>query len=80
MERGERGLEAGDAERRLLERHVLLVPRVRRVIGGDDADRAVAERVDERAAVVLRAQRRVHLQIRVERAHGLVGEARGGAA
>ena len=48
VERRERRLEAGHAERRLLERHVLLVPRVRRVIGRDAGDRAVAERVDER--------------------------------
>ena len=35
VERGEGGLEPGDAERRLLERHLLLVPRVRRVVGRD---------------------------------------------
>ena len=35
VERGERGLEPGDAERRRLERDVLLVPRVRRVVGRD---------------------------------------------
>ena len=37
VERGERGLEPGDAERRRLERHLLLVARVRRVVGGDRA-------------------------------------------
>ena len=35
VERGERGLEPGDAERRRLERHVLLLARVRRVVGRD---------------------------------------------
>ena len=55
--------------------HVLLLARVRRVVGRDRRDRAVAQRVDQRRAVVARAQRRVHLQVRVERAHRLVGEA-----
>ena len=32
------------------------------------------ERVAQRVAIVLRAQRRVHLHVRVERANGLVGE------
>ena len=74
VERRERRLEAGDAERRLLERDVLLVARVRRVVGRDARDRAAPERVAQRLAVVGRPQRRVHLRVRVERAHGLVGE------
>ena len=48
VQRGERRLEPGDAERRRLERRVLLLARVRRVVGGDAGDRAVAQRVDER--------------------------------
>ena len=81
VERRERRLEAGDAERRRLERHVLLLPRVRRVVGRDRGDRAVAQRVDQRArGRRSAAERRVHLHVRVERADRLVGEARGGAA
>ena len=71
----ERGLEPGDAERRLLEGHLLLVPRVRRVIGGDAVEGAVAQALEEREAVGFGAERRVHLRVRVERANGLVGEA-----
>ena len=43
VERRERGLEPGDAERRLLEGRLLLVPCVGRVVGGDAGDRAGAE-------------------------------------
>ena len=76
MEGGEGGLEPGHAHRRLLERDLLLVARVRRVVGGDALDRAVAQALDQRLAVVLGAQRRVHLEaVRVEAAHLLVGEA-----
>ena len=48
VERGERGLEAGDAERRLLEGDVLLLTRVRRMVGGDRLERPVDERLDQR--------------------------------
>ena len=75
VDRRERRLEAGDTERRLLERRVLLVPCVRRVIGGDAGDRAVAEPLEQRLAIVLRAERRVHLAVGVESAHSVVGEA-----
>ena len=74
MERGERGFEAGHTERRLLERDVLLVASMRCVIGRDARDRAAPECVAERLPVVFRAQRRIHLHVRVERAHGLVRE------
>ncbi len=40
VERGEGGLQAGRAHRRLLEGHLLLVARVRGVVGGDAVDRA----------------------------------------
>ena len=53
VERGERGLEADDAERRRLERDVLLLRRVRRMVGRDRGDRPVAQRVDQRGAVVV---------------------------
>ena len=75
VERRERRLQAGHAERRRLERHVLLLARVRRVVGRDRRDRAVVQRVDQRRTVVAGPERRVHLQVRVERPHRLVGEA-----
>ena len=47
-----------------------------RVVGGDAVDRAVAQALDQRLAVGLGAQRRVHLEaLRVEAADLLVGEA-----
>jgi len=70
----ERGLEARRSHRRLLERDFLLVPGVRRVIGGDAVDHAAGQRLDKRPAVRLGAQRRVHLEAAVERAHDVVGE------
>ena len=52
VERGEGGLEPGDAERRLLERHLLLVPRVRRVVGGDAEIVPLRSAFEQRRAVV----------------------------
>ena len=75
VQRRERRLEARDAERRVLERHVLLVTCMWRVIRGDRADRTVAERLEECDPVVLGAERRVHLEVRVERAHRVVRQA-----
>ena len=74
VENGERRLEAGHPHRRLLEGHLLLLARVRSVVGGDAADHARPQAVDQRVAVRLAPQRRVHLEARVERAHGLVGQ------
>ena len=74
VERRERGLQPGRAHRRLLERHLLLVARVRRVVGGDALDHAAAQRRRSAPAVGLGAQRRVHLEAAVERADGLVGQ------
>ncbi len=45
------------------------------MVGGDAADHAVLDPVDERAAVVDGPERRVHLQVRIEAPHGLVREA-----
>ena len=73
VDRRERRLQPGRAHRRLLERDVLLVAGVRRVVGRDAVDRAAAQTLDERLAVLFGAQRRVHLAARVERAHVLVG-------
>ena len=44
VQRGERRLEPGHAHRRQLERLLLLLARVRRVVGGDAVDRARAQR------------------------------------
>ncbi len=44
----ERGLEADDAERREVELDVLLVEMVRRVVGRDDVDGAVGDRLEDR--------------------------------
>ena len=51
---GEGRLEPGDPERRFLERHFLLIGRVRSVVGGDRADRPVPKRVDQRVTVAPR--------------------------
>ena len=76
VDRGEGGLEPGHAHRRLLEGDLLFLRLVRRVVGGDALDRAVAEAGDQRLAVGLGAQRRVHLEaLRVEAADLLVGQA-----
>ena len=53
VDRGECGLEAGHPHRRLLERDLLFLGLVRRVVGGDALDRAVAEALDQRLAVGL---------------------------
>jgi hypothetical protein len=45
------------------------------VVGRDRGDRAVADRFEQRRPVPLGAERRVHLQVRIEGAHGLVGQA-----
>src|SRR6201999_4309307 len=64
--------------RRLLEGDFLFLRLVRRVVGGDGLDRAVAQAGDQRLAVGLGAQRRVHLEAgRVEAADLVVGEAEG---
>ena len=60
-----RRLEAGDAERRVIELDLLLVVVMRRVIGGDDVDAAVGEPLQHGVAVGRLAQRRVHLHVRV---------------
>ena len=60
-----RGLEADDAERRAVELERLLVGVMRRVVGGDDVDRSVAQALDHRQPIGLLAQRRIHLEVRV---------------
>ena len=76
VERGEGGLQPGHPHRRLLEGDLLFLGCVGGVVGGDALDRAVAQALDQRLAVGLGAQRRVHLEApRVEAADLLVGEA-----
>ena len=75
VERGEGGLEAGHAHRRLLERLLLLLARVRGVVGGDAVDRARAQR--PRSAPGGRPRARSGgfiLKLRVERPDRLVGQ------
>ena len=62
---GERRLEPDDPVRRVGELALLLVVVVRRVVGGDEIDRSVAHRLLQRGDVVRRAQRRIHLRVRV---------------
>ena len=60
----DRRLQAHDAEGGLVELDLLVVHRVRRVVGRDAVDRAVAQALDHRQPVGLGAQRRVHLGAR----------------
>ena len=62
-----RRLEADDPERRTVELHLLLVVVMRRVVGGDDVDRAVGDAGEHRVAIRRLAQRRVHLGVGVVR-------------
>ena len=75
MDGGERGLQPGVPIGACSNGDLLLVARVRGVVGGDAVDVPERSPVDQRLAVGLRAQRRVHLHVRIERAHRLVGEA-----
>ena len=45
------------------------------MVGRDRGDRAVADRLEEGRAILVAAQRRVHLHVRIECADGLLGEA-----
>ena len=74
VERGEGGLEPGGAHRRLLEGHLLLLARVRGVVGGDAVDDSGAEPLEQRGAVLGVAERRVDLGGGVEPAHVLFAE------
>ena len=70
----ERRLESDDAVRRVGELALLLVVVMRRVIGRDEIDRAVAHRLLQRVDVVRRAQRRIHLRVRVVAFDRVFGE------
>ena len=70
----ERRLQPGHPHRRLLERHLLLVHRMGRVVGGDAVDHAGAQTLDQRLAIVLGAKRRVHLEAGIEAPDRLVDQ------
>src|SRR4029079_13736174 len=70
---GECGLEAGKAERRGLERDVLLVSRMRLVVIGDRDDRSVLQPLDECGAIRGGPQRRGPLSGWGQRAGRVVG-------
>ena len=74
VERRECRLEAGDAHRGLLERDLLLLEECGAWSVAMQSMTPGANRLDQRLAVVLGAQRRVHLEARVEAADRLVGE------
>ena len=58
-------LKAGDAERRVGELDLLFIVAVRRVVTRDDFQRAVGNTLDHRLSIGGRAERRVHLEVRV---------------
>src|SRR3989442_1143610 len=65
MRHAERGFEAHDPERRIVEGGLFFVVRVGRVIGGDAVDHALLERAAEGGDVGGLAERRVHLGMRI---------------
>ena len=70
----QRGLQPEHPEGRRLPLAVLVLVRVRRVVGGDDVDGAVGQAGAQRLDVGGRAQRRVDLVDRVVRRSELVGQ------
>ena len=65
IEHREGGFQPYDAHRTALEAARLFLGGVRRVVGGDHVDRAVAQALEQRVAVGGGAQRRVHLEAAV---------------
>ena len=59
----ERDLETAEADRSVAEQLRLLIEPVRRVIGREYVDRPVAHAGEQRFAVALGTQRRVHLRV-----------------
>src|SRR5690606_23394492 len=74
LHHGQRGLQADHAHGGGGPLAVLVLVRVRGVVGGDDVDGAVGQRLAQGEHVPLGAQRRVDLVDRVVGAHQLVGE------
>jgi hypothetical protein len=70
----ERGLEPDRPRKRPIELRLLLLDRVRSVIGGDRIDRPVREAVAECITVLGRTEWRVHLQVGVVRLQIFVRE------
>src|ERR1700693_6232556 len=68
----QRGFQSRDAKRGGLELDLLFVGRMRGVVGGNGVHGAVGQGDQNSLAVRGRAQRRVHLEIRVVLAHVLV--------
>src|SRR4030095_4149794 len=73
-EEAELGLQAKDAEGCDIEFDLLLVPAMRSVIAREDSNCAVGDSLDERLDMLLRAKRRVHLEVGVVGADRIVGE------
>ena len=73
-EQSELRLQSDDAKRRLIELHFLLKFRVRRMIARQDVERAVGDAFEQRRHIFLRAQRRIHLVVRVEILDRFVGQ------
>ena len=71
---GQQRLQADDAVGRLVQFAHFLFRRVRRVVGGDHFERAVAQPGEDGLHVGLGPQRRRHLVIAVEGAQALVGQ------
>ncbi len=63
--RAQRRLQPRDAIGRALELNVLFVRGMRRMICGDHIHRTVEHRGDAGITIVARAQRRIHLEVRV---------------
>ncbi len=59
------GFQPGDAKRRVIKLDFLFVIAMRRMVAAQDFNRAVRQPFENRLAVARRAQRRVHLEIRV---------------
>ena len=65
VDHGSRPLQAGDPVCGMLKRNILVVRRVRRMVGGDSIDGSVAQASPQRIPVLSAAQRRHHLVRRV---------------
>ena len=65
----QRRFEPRHAKGGRLEGDFLLVDHVRRVVGRDAVDDAVAQAVDQCLPIVVAGQRRIHLEVAAERAH-----------
>src|ERR1039458_3059708 len=60
------GFQASDAEWRVIELHLFLVVAMWRMVAAENLDRPIRQPFQYGLAVARRAQRRVHLEVRVE--------------